>query len=180
MPDSVWMTMPTEDREKFIDNFLKSTEVAELFEDDTGDSDKSIQTSDDLNDTVPFNETPDTNEDPLLLLAAAASSVQHITEYPLPHQPSSSTSNPCNKGEMPSGEELQISFLDFQAYFEKQPVSLLKMMYRKATELKNNPQSISLAPGCSEGSVMVQSSSKKDRPHLILRGKTPGSFKCEK
>ena len=74
---------------------------------------------------------------------------------------------------------LQVPYHEFKAHFSKQPESTVKGIYDKAVRLRLDPKCMVPAPGCGEGSVMVESNSN-NRPHLVLRGKCAGSLKCDK
>ena len=82
---------------------------------------------------------------------------------------SSATSRPC----------LEVPLEDFVKFLNKQPLSTAKSIYEKAVCLNFSDEAMVPAPGCEKGSYMVESSSRKDRPHLVLRGKN-GAFKCDR
>ena len=105
----------------------------------------------------------------VLAEAAASASVGEILCTDGQQPCSSESSSPC----------LEVALGDFTKYLNKQPLSTAKAIYDKAVRLFYSDDSMVPAPGCEKGSFMVESSSKKDRPHLVLRGKN-GSFKCDR
>lgn len=59
----------------------------------------------------------------------------------------------------------------------KTPLVVLQGIWKKATDLINDPLKISPAPGCSPHARMVESKTGK-RPHLVTSGKS-GKFMCD-
>lgn len=67
--------------------------------------------------------------------------------------------------------------LDSLAGRVKTPLVVLEGIWKKATEIVNDPLKISPAPGCSPHARMVESKTGK-RPHLVTSGKG-GKFMCD-
>ena len=75
---------------------------------------------------------------------------------------------------------LSIPLEDFQLHLPNLPSATSQGIYEKATILPNKPNAVVNAPGSDRTSRIVESTSKKDRPYLVAKGKALREFKCER
>ena len=75
---------------------------------------------------------------------------------------------------------LSILLEDFQLHLPNLHSATSQGIYEKAAMLPNKLNAIVNVPGPNRISMIVKSTSKKDRSHLVTKGKAQGEFKCQR
>ena len=158
LSEDTWFSLEEGDRVRYIGSFMESditdicreTDIIKEQVKNNKHQEKQAQEDENI-------DRQDAYENPLSILAEAAALAND-----------------------PSDNALSVDFNMFRQLLSKQPQGTAKGIYEKATQLRTNPSSIVPAPGCTEGARMVASTRLKDRPHIVVKGKSKGEYRCEK
>ena len=185
LDENVWYKMGVDERKQYIQMFLEcdvldTTPPANTISEATLIRAIAIDKQKELDETLPYGQLEDKDFDNMSEQTPQirAAKDNNIFSYSLNILADAACRLNTNANQVK--KVLSIPLEDFQLHLPNLPSATSQGIYEKAAMLLNKPNTVVNAPGSDQISRIVESTSKKDRPHLVTKGKAQGEFKWKR
>ena len=176
LDENVWYKMGVDERKQYIQMFLEcdvldTTPPANTISEATLIRAIAINKQKELDETLPYDQSEDNDFDNMSEQTPQirAAKDNNIFSYSLNILADAACRLNTNANQVK--KVLSIPLEDFQLHLPNLPSATSQGIYEKAAMLLNKPNTVVNAPGSDQISRIVESTSKKDRPHLVTKGK---------
>ena len=176
LDENVWYKMGVDERKQYIQMFLEcdvldTTPPANTISEATLIRAIAINKQKELDETLPYGQLEDKDFDNMSEQTPQirAAKDNNIFSYSLNILADAACRLNTNANQVK--KVLSIPLEDFQLHLPNLPSATSQGIYEKAAMLLNKPNTVVNAPGSDQISRIVESTSKKDRPHLVTKGK---------
>ena len=174
--ENVWYKMGVDECKQYIQMFLEcdvldTTPPANTISEATLIRAIAIDKQKELDETLPYDQSEDNGFDNMSEQTPQirAAKDNNIFSYSLNILADAACRLNTNANQVK--KVLSIPLEDFQLHLPNLPSATSQGIYEKAAMLLNKPNTVVNAPGSDQISRIVESTSKKDRPHLVTKGK---------
>ena len=174
--ENVWYKMGVDECKQYIQMFLEcdvldTTPPANTISEATLIRAIAIDKQKELDETLPYDQSEDNDFDNMSEQTPQirAAKDNNIFSYSLNILADAACRLNTNANQVK--KVLSIPLEDFQLHLPNLPSATSQGIYEKAAMLLNKPNTVVNAPGSDQISRIVESTSKKDRPHLVTKGK---------
>ena len=174
--ENVWYKMGVDECKQYIQMFLEcdvldTTPPANTISEATLIRAIAIDKQKELDETLPYGQSEDNDFDNMSEQTPQirAAKDNNIFSYSLNILADAACRLNTNANQVK--KVLSIPLEGFQLHLPNLPSATSQGIYEKAAMLLNKPNTVVNAPGSDQISRIVESTSKKDRPHLVTKGK---------